>query len=91
MLDTGGIELALHRVGQAYRGMPVSPNASNAKLVFNVQSGLTALRELLVGAGVEMRELKRFDGFPYLLCDGADPEGNVFQLLQPDRFDSPLY
>lgn len=34
--------------------------------------------------GVPIRELKRFDGFPWLMCDGCDPEGNVFQLCQPD-------
>ncbi|HEV3430213.1 MAG TPA: hypothetical protein VG320_20225 [Paraburkholderia sp.] len=26
----------------------------------------------------------RFDGFPWLMCDGCDPEGNIFQLCQPD-------
>ena len=35
-------------------------------------------------AGVSMLELKRYDGFAYLLCDGEDPEGNVFQLSQTD-------
>jgi len=27
---------------------------------------------------------KRYDGFAYTMCDGQDPEGNVFQLSQPD-------
>jgi hypothetical protein len=31
-----------------------------------------------------MRDLKRFPGFPMLMCDGEDPEGNVFQLSQAD-------
>jgi hypothetical protein len=52
--------------------------------VFSVPSGLNALRDKLVAAGVNMRELKRYEGFPYLLCDGEDPEGNVFQLSQAD-------
>jgi len=29
-----------------------------------------------------MREIKTFDGYAYWLCDGQDPEGNVFQLKQ---------
>ena len=31
-----------------------------------------------------MGDLKRYDGFSQLMCDGEDPEGNVFQLSQPD-------
>ncbi|OXC79628.1 hypothetical protein BSU04_05945 [Caballeronia sordidicola] len=27
---------------------------------------------------------KRYDGFAYTMCDGQDPEGNVFQLSQSD-------
>jgi hypothetical protein len=27
-----------------------------------------------------MREIKTFDNYEYWLCDGEDPEGNVFQL-----------
>ncbi len=54
------------------------------KLVFRVDSGIEDLRTRMAQAGVVMRELKRYDGFGYLMCDGSDPEGNVFQLLQPD-------
>jgi catechol 2,3-dioxygenase-like lactoylglutathione lyase family enzyme len=58
--------------------------ASNAKLVFTVKSGLPELRDRLLAAGVKMRSLKRYAGFAQLMCDGEDPEGNVFQLSQPD-------
>lgn len=84
VLNAGAIELALHRVGPAYCGVSGGSNSSNVKMVFTMQSELTSLRDRLIAAGVAMRELKRFEGFPYLLCDGVDPEGNVFQLLQPD-------
>jgi catechol 2,3-dioxygenase-like lactoylglutathione lyase family enzyme len=84
VLDAGGVELALHRVGVPFRASPAPKNTSNAKLVFTVPSGLGKLREQMANAGVSMREPKRYDGFPYLMCDGEDPEGNVFQLLQPD-------
>lgn len=83
VLDAGGVEIALHRVGAAYRELPAR-GGSNAKLVFRLSTGLADLREQLLTAGIPMRPLKRFDGFAYLMSDGEDPEGNVFQLLQPD-------
>ncbi|MFK0376009.1 VOC family protein [Pandoraea sp. NPDC090278] len=84
VLKAGDVEIALHRVGVAYRGGPTSGETSNAKLVFSVESGLEDLRETLLKAGVKMREMKRYEGFPQSMCDGEDPEGNVFQLSQRD-------
>jgi catechol 2,3-dioxygenase-like lactoylglutathione lyase family enzyme len=84
VLNAGAIEIALHRVGVPYREHSPQGNSSNAKVVFSVPSGLLELREQLVHAGVRMRDVKRYDGFPYSMCDGEDPEGNVFQLSQPD-------
>ncbi|MGN4075077.1 VOC family protein [Burkholderia gladioli] len=89
VLDAGGIELALHRVGEAYRSSPGegaarSGTGSNAKFVFRIEAGIEALHDSLLKAGVPMRGIKRYDGFPYRLCDGTDPEGNVFQLMQAD-------
>lgn len=84
VLQAGAIELALHRAGAPFRGAARNGGAtSNVKLVFSV-SDLHGLRERLLEAGVAMRGLKRYDGFPYVLCDGCDPEGNVFQLSQAD-------
>ncbi|WP_246188982.1 VOC family protein [Pandoraea anapnoica] len=84
VLKAGEVEIALHRVGVAYRDLKTSGEMSNAKLVFSVESGLEDLRATLVKAGVRMREMKRYDGFPQSMCDGEDPEGNVFQLSQRD-------
>jgi catechol 2,3-dioxygenase-like lactoylglutathione lyase family enzyme len=90
VLKAGEVELALHLVGPQYRrdasegGADGDETASNAKLVFTVQSGLPELRERLLVAGVKMRDLKRYAGFAMLMCDGMDPEGNVFQLSQLD-------
>ncbi|AJC17121.1 VOC family protein [Pandoraea sputorum] len=84
VLKAGEVEIALHRVGVAYRDRPTSGETSNAKLVFSVRSGLEDLRETLLNAGVRMREMKRYEGFPQSMCDGEDPEGNVFQLSQRD-------
>lgn len=55
---------------------------SNTKLVFEIKEELTSLRQELINKGVALREIKSFPGFDYLLCDGEDPEGNVFQLAQ---------
>jgi predicted enzyme related to lactoylglutathione lyase len=84
VLTAGAMEIALHRVGVRYRESERSASHSNTKMVFHVPAGLEALRAKLNADGVPMRELKRFDGFPWLMCDGCDPEGNVFQLCQPD-------
>ncbi len=91
VLKAGEVELALHLAGPEYRrDLPEAGEdgdegtASNAKLVFTVKSGLPELREKLLAAGVRMRDLKRYAGFAQLMCDGVDPEGNVFQLSQPD-------
>ena len=84
VLMAGHIELALHLVGQPFRTAPTASIPSNAKLVFTVDSGLAELRTKLESAGVSVGEVKRYPGFAYSLCDGQDPEGNVFQLSQPD-------
>ncbi len=66
-LDGGGCRLALHR------GRP----AKAAKIVFSSRS-VSRDRDVLVKRGARMgpaRTLGRLH-----LCDGKDPEGNVFQL-----------
>lgn len=82
----GALELGLHLAGPAYRTQSETDDGvySNAKFVFTVPSGLPELRERLLAGGVAMHNLKRYEGFPMLFCDGEDPEGNIFQLSQPD-------
>lgn len=84
VLAAGQVELALHLAGQPWRSMPLAPESSNAKLVFTVDSGLAELRTKLEKANVPVGEIKRYPGFSYSLCDGRDPEGNVFQLSESD-------
>lgn len=85
VLKAGLVELALHRVGKPYREQPANETAqSNSKMVFSLTSGLVEVRERMISAGVNMRQVKRYEGFPYSMCDGVDPEGNVFQLMQLD-------
>ncbi|MCM2495236.1 VOC family protein [Burkholderia glumae] len=85
VLDAGGVELALHRVGEPYRHAAAGGAAgSNAKFVFRVDDDIEARRAALMQAGVPMGAVRRYDGFHYRLCDGTDSEGNVFQLMQAD-------
>jgi predicted enzyme related to lactoylglutathione lyase len=84
VLQAGQVELALHLVGRACRTARPLPMQSNAKMVFTIKSGLPEVRANLKKAGVFVGEIKRYQGFSYSLCDGRDPEGNVFQLSEPD-------
>ena len=87
VFDAGTVELALHLAGTPYRDRGKSQQSrtrSNAKIIFSVTSGLIEFRQQLADAGVRMRGLKRYEGFPQLMCDGEDPEGNVFQISQID-------
>nr|WP_281849295.1 hypothetical protein [Dyella sp. GSA-30] len=85
VLDAGAVELAFHRVGVQYRErQPSEHSHSNSKIVLSIRSGLLELRNKLLAEGAPMRNVKRYEGFPYLMCDGEDPEGNVFQLMEMD-------
>jgi catechol 2,3-dioxygenase-like lactoylglutathione lyase family enzyme len=75
-LAAGGTMLALH----ALRGEP-GPGSerldSHIKLCFHADD-VEAARAALVARGVKMRDVVRFGDVA--LCDGLDPEGNVFQI-----------
>jgi predicted enzyme related to lactoylglutathione lyase len=81
VLSSGGCQLAFHRIGEEYRDQPHPGSFSPAKWVLEVHD-LPAIRQQLIQDGTDMQPTKSFNGYPYLLCDGADPEGNIFQLRQ---------
>lgn len=83
VLNTGLIELAFHQIGEAYRNNNDTPfrAESNTKLVFNIFTDIYLFRTKLLQTGVVVQEIKSFPGINYLLCDGEDPEGNVFQIV----------
>lgn len=84
VLKAGQTEIAFHQVGEAYRNEAGEFNAeSNTKLVFTIASDIHHFRNTLVEGGATMQEVKSFPGFNYLMCDGEDPEGNVFQIATP--------
>ena len=87
VLDAGPCQLALHRVGKAYRVVdPASFEAeTNAKLVMIVDRPLAELRAELTAKGVRLGKIKSYRGFTGLLCDRRDPEGNAFQLAEATK------
>lgn len=84
VLDAGPCQLGLHRVGKAYRvADPASWKVeSNAKLVMTIDGPLAKFRAELTAKGVPMGNLKSYPPLTGLLCDGRDPEGNMFQLAE---------
>ncbi|WP_175656716.1 VOC family protein [Burkholderia ambifaria] len=88
VLDAGAVELALHLAGPTFRraAAPTSAKAdsSTVKLVFRIAADIDTHRDRLARDDVTVRDLKRYDGYPYRMYDGIDPEGNVFQVMQPE-------
>ena len=84
VLDAGPCQLALHLVGKAYRvDDPASWEVEgDAKLVMTVDRPMPELRAELIAKGVPMGQIKSYPGLTGPLCDGRDPEGNVFQLAE---------
>ena len=84
VLKAGSIELALHKIGKDYRNKTTKSLKfeNNIKLVFRIEQDLSEFRQKLLDEGVKMQEVKSFEGFNSLFCDGEDMEGNIFQLEQ---------
>jgi hypothetical protein len=55
---------------------------SNVKLVMIVDRPLADLRAELTAKGVRMGKIKSYPPLTGQLCDGRDPEGNIFQLAE---------
>jgi catechol 2,3-dioxygenase-like lactoylglutathione lyase family enzyme len=83
-LKAGNGEIGLHRIGNQFLDKIKSGYKfdNNAKIVFEIGDDINAARQQLLDQDVTMREIKTFDNYDYWLCDGEDPEGNVFQLKQ---------
>ncbi len=82
LLQAGEVTIGLHQIGEAYRHPKQQAGETNAKMVFETHEDLHQLREQLLAQEVTMAEVKTFPDYPYWVCDGKDPEGNVFQLQQ---------
>lgn len=81
ILDAGGCQLCLHQIPPQYIGdaqADAGPREdSYVKFVFPAVD-IEAERDTLARNGARMKEIVRFDGMA--ICDGSDPEGNIFQI-----------
>lgn len=84
LLNAGNGKIGLHKIGGQYLAQIKSGHKfdNNTKVVFEINEDIHATRQLLLEQKVLMREVKTFDHYDYWLCDGEDPEGNMFQLKQ---------
>lgn len=82
LLKAGNGKIGLHKIGEQYldKNKAAFKVDSNCKMVFEIEEDIHQLRERLLQQNVLIREIKTFDNYEYLLCDGEDPQGNVFQL-----------
>lgn len=84
LLKAGNSKIGLHKIDDQYldksKGQFKFDN--NIKIVFEVDEDINKVREQLLNQKVILKEIKTFDNYDYCLCDGEDPEGNVFQLKQ---------
>jgi catechol 2,3-dioxygenase-like lactoylglutathione lyase family enzyme len=78
--------LGLEVVGEMTKGWvelhsaahPLSARGkASAKIVFGV-ADVSAAKKLIEGRGVKMGKIQSFSGID--ICDGKDPEGNLFQI-----------
>jgi catechol-2,3-dioxygenase len=84
LLKAGNGELGLHKIGAAYTGEADNNSGenSNAKLVFETTEDIFLMHQQLRNNDINVREVKTWDGYGFWLCDGEDPEGNIFQIKQ---------
>lgn len=79
LLQAGGCCIGLHKIGADYVDETITE--TNVKLVFAVDD-IVALQATLVAQQVSIGDIKTYPNYPFLICDGKDAEGNVFQLKQ---------
>lgn len=84
VLGSGQFRLALHQIPEEYidKDDPDWNTENNVKLVYVIDDGLMDFRQKLIGNKVEVGEIQSWEGYPFSLFDGKDPEGNIFQVKQ---------
>ncbi|MDV7699376.1 hypothetical protein N6B72_20855 [Chryseobacterium soli] len=82
LLNAGAIQIGLHTIGDSYLEKIEEGHLfdNNTKLVFEIDVDIESARNEFVSRNIQMRAIKTFDNYDFWLCDGTDPEGNVFQL-----------
>lgn len=84
LFNCGSANLGLHAIPTEYleTGLKDDTELTNTKVVFETKNNINELRAQLVSNQVKMREVESWEGYPFSVCDGEDPEGNIFQIKQ---------
>ena len=84
LLEAGQGKIGLHKIGEQYldKNKGSFKFNNNTKIVFEIHEDIAQVRTHLISQNIAMRDIKTFDDYDFWLCDGEDPEGNVFQLKQ---------
>lgn len=84
LLKAGNCKIGLHKIGEQYLDANKDSFTidNNTKIVFEIDENIYEVREQLVKKNVVLQNVKTFDNYDFWLCDGEDPEGNIFQLKQ---------
>ena len=92
LLKAGNGNIGLHKRGDQYldRSKPPFKFDNNAKIVFEISDDINQIRTQLLRQNVSMKEIKAIEGYAYWLCDGEDPEGNVFQLKKAKDLEDQI-
>ena len=82
LLSAGAATIGFHKIGEQYlhKMNPDRKIETNTKMVFEIDVAIEKVRNNFISKNIEMREIKTFENYNFWLCDGIDPEGNVFQL-----------
>lgn len=87
LLNAGAVQIGFHKIGDPYLEKIAEGYQfdNNTKLVFEIDVDIESARNEFVSRNIQMRAIKTFDNYDFWLCDGTDPEGNVFQLKSKKR------
>lgn len=78
LMNAGSIDIGLHRIGPGYEALHQAE--SNVKIIFDIDVPIETAHADLSTKGIRVGEIQNWDGYPFTVFDGMDPEGNVFQL-----------
>ncbi len=83
LLKAGHCQVGLHKTGDQYMNAHEEFKFhNNTKIVFEIDESIFEAREDLKKRNVPIKEIVTWDNYDFWICDGTDPEGNVFQLKQ---------
>jgi hypothetical protein len=87
LLKAGNCSTGLHKAGREYTGETDNTviDHSTTKIVFEMEEDIHAAIQQLPDKNILTNEVKTFSGYNFFICDGEDPEGNVFQLKQEKK------